>query len=82
MQYTFSMTSRMVTLTVVCVLLLCVLLFLVGVEIGQKMAGQTIQVATPDLSKAVPDLSKAVPAVPKVPTAAELAAPLVPAAKP
>lgn len=76
------MTTRMVTLAVVCVLLLCVLLFLVGVEIGQKLAGQTIQMPTPDLSKAVPDLSKAVPAVPKVPTAAELAAPLVPTAKP
>lgn len=82
MQYTFSMTSRMVTLTVVCFILLCVLLFLVGVEIGQKMAGQTISVAAPDLSKVVPDLSKAIPVVPKAPTAAELAAPLVPATKP
>lgn len=81
MQYTFSMTSRMVTLTVVCLLLLCVLLFLVGVEIGQKMAGQTISVAAPDLSKALPaapDLSKAVPAVPKLPGVVELA----PTAKP
>ena len=72
----------MMTLTVVCLILLCVLLFLVGVEIGQRMAGQPISVATPDLSKAVPDLSKAVPAAPKMPTAAELAAPLVPATKP
>lgn len=72
MQYTFSMTPRMVTLTVVCLILLCVLLFLAGMEIGQKMAGQTIKVK-------VPDISKALPAAPKLPGAAELAAPLLPA---
>lgn len=75
MQYTFSMTPRMLTLTAVCLVLLCVLLFLVGVEIGQKMAGETIKVA-------VPDVSKALPAPPKVPSVAGLAAPLVPATKP
>jgi hypothetical protein len=75
MQYTFSMTPRMMTLTVVCLVLLCVLLFLVGMEIGQKMAGETIKLA-------VPDVSKALPAPPKVPSAAELVAPLVPATKP
>ena len=72
MQYTFSMTPRMVTLTVVCLVLLCVLLFLAGMEIGQKMAGETIKVAVPDVSKAK------LPAAPKLPDAAELAAPLVP----
>lgn len=75
MQYTFSMTPRMVTLAVVCVILLCVLLFLVGMEIGQKMAGQTINVQ-------VPDVSKALPAPPKLPGVAELAAPLAPTTKP
>lgn len=75
MQYTFSMTPRMMTLTVVCLVLLCVLLFLVGLEIGQKMAGETIKVA-------VPDVSKALPAPPKVPGVVELAAPLAPATKP
>ncbi len=75
MQYTFSMTPRMMTLTAVCLILLCVLLFLVGMEIGQKMAGQTIKVE-------VPDISKALPAPPKVPGVAELAAPLIPATKP
>lgn len=75
MQYTFSMTPRMMTLAAVCLVLLCVLLFLVGMEIGQKMAGETIKVA-------VPDVSKALPAPPKVPTVAELAVPLVPATKP
>ena len=75
MQYTFSMTPRTVTLAVVCLVLLCVLLFLVGLEIGQKMAGQTISVKAPDLSKALP-------APPKLPGAAELVAPLVPTTKP
>lgn len=75
MQYTFSMTPRMMTLTVVCLVLLCVLLFLVGMEIGQKMAGDTIKLS-------VPDVSKTLPAPPKVPSPAELVAPLVPATKP
>ncbi|MEX3637377.1 hypothetical protein [Paraburkholderia sp. BR14320] len=37
MQYVFSMTSRMVTIAVSCALLLCVLLFLLGMEIGARM---------------------------------------------
>ena len=36
MQYVFSMTSRMVTIALTCALLLCVLLFLLGVEIGAR----------------------------------------------
>jgi hypothetical protein len=75
MQYTFSMTSRMVTLVAVCLILLCVLLFLVGFEIGQEMAGKAISVQTPDISKALP-------APPKLPGAAEVLAPLVPTTKP
>ncbi len=75
MQYTFSMTPRMITLTVVCLILLCVLLFLSGMEIGQKMAGQTIKLKVPA------EVSKALPAPPKLPAAAEAAAPLLPAKK-
>ncbi|WP_233830501.1 hypothetical protein [Paraburkholderia sp. ZP32-5] len=37
-QYVFSMTSRMVTIAATCALLLCVLLFLLGVEIGSRFA--------------------------------------------
>ena len=36
MQYAFSMTSRMVTIAVTCAVLLCGLLFLLGVEIGVR----------------------------------------------
>jgi hypothetical protein len=36
MQYVFSMTSRMVTIAVSCALLLCVLLFVLGFEIGAR----------------------------------------------
>jgi hypothetical protein len=43
-QYVFSMTSRMVTIAATCALLLCVLLFLLGVEIGSRFA------ASPDTS--------------------------------
>ncbi|WP_168790072.1 hypothetical protein [Paraburkholderia aromaticivorans] len=37
-QYVFSMTSRMVTIAAACALLLCVLLFLLGVEIGARFS--------------------------------------------
>ncbi|MDN7178996.1 hypothetical protein M0D69_13420 [Caballeronia sp. SEWSISQ10-4 2] len=36
MPYVFSMTSRMVSIAVSCALLLCVLLFLLGFEIGAR----------------------------------------------
>ena len=36
MQYVISMTSRMVTIAACCVLLLCVLLFVLGIEIGAR----------------------------------------------
>ncbi|MEP9321736.1 hypothetical protein PPMP20_01085 [Paraburkholderia phymatum] len=38
MQYVFSMTSRMVTIAATCAVLLCILLFLLGVEIGTRMS--------------------------------------------
>jgi hypothetical protein len=71
MQYTFSMTPRMITLALVCLLLLFVLLFLAGVEIGQKMSGKNIDVK-------MPDISKSLPAPPKLPAVPEVAAPLLP----
>ncbi|RDK00754.1 hypothetical protein [Paraburkholderia lacunae] len=36
MQYVFSMTARMVTIVLVCAMALCVLLFLLGIEIGVR----------------------------------------------
>ena len=38
MQYTISMTSRMLALAALCIFLLCVLLFLLGVELGKRFA--------------------------------------------
>jgi hypothetical protein len=74
MQYTFSLTPRMVTLAVVCLVSLCVLLFLAGMEIGQKMTGQTIMPSALDVSKVIPVVK-----APKIPTPDELISPLVPA---
>ncbi|WP_037024814.1 hypothetical protein [Cupriavidus sp. GA3-3] len=37
MTYIFSMSSRMVTIAVTCAVLLCALLFLMGVEIGARL---------------------------------------------
>jgi len=38
MHYTISMTSRMLALAALCLFLLCVLLFLLGVELGKRFA--------------------------------------------
>lgn len=73
----FTLTPRMITLTMVCFVLLCVLIFLAGLEIGQKMAGQEISIT--DSSKDLKKLAK-VPKPPKeVAAAQKLAAPLLPA---
>jgi hypothetical protein len=37
MPYVFSLTSRMVTIAATCAVLLCLLLFLLGVEIGARL---------------------------------------------
>ena len=37
MYYTLSLTSRMLTIAVICLLLLCVLMFLLGMEIGRTL---------------------------------------------
>lgn len=36
MQYTLTLTQRMIAIIVVCFCLLCILLFLLGVEIGKR----------------------------------------------
>ncbi|QYY33527.1 MULTISPECIES: hypothetical protein [Cupriavidus] len=38
MTYVFSMTSRMVAIAVSCAVVLCALLFLMGMEIGARLA--------------------------------------------
>lgn len=43
MHYTISMTSRMLALAALCIFLLCVLLFLLGVELGKRFASPTVQ---------------------------------------
>lgn len=48
MPYVFSMTARMATIAACCVLLLCVLLFLLGVEIGARYAAPAAAAGTSD----------------------------------
>lgn len=70
MQYTLSFTPRMVMIAILSMLLLCVLLFLAGMEIGKRMADP--QAATPlSLPTDLPAGVKA-PKLPKLPTAAGL----------
>lgn len=38
MQYTLTLTNRMMTIAGLCLLLLCVLLFLLGMEIGKRIS--------------------------------------------
>ena len=45
MQYTLTLTSRMLTLAGICLILLFVLLFLLGVEIGKKWAVPEVEAA-------------------------------------
>jgi hypothetical protein len=73
MQYVFSMTSRMVTIALACALLLCVLLFLLGFEIGARFVGPSS--ATPAL--AVPSVMGVAPSATTAPAAP--AAPIAPA---
>jgi hypothetical protein len=54
MQYVFSMTSRMVTIAVSCALLLCVLLFLLGMEIGARMSRSPAPSAAPAVVSVAP----------------------------
>ena len=69
MPYVFSMTTRMATIAACCVLLLCVLLFLLGVEIGARYVA-------PAQAASMPAASETAPApVPASPDAAASAVP-------
>jgi len=84
MHYTFTFTPRMVLIAGVCLILLCVLLFLAGMEIGEQMAAPGSSLASklpgslPVSDKA---LEAALPKAPKLPTAEDLIKPLVPEKK-
>jgi hypothetical protein len=67
MQYTVSMTSRMLAIAALCAFLLCVLLFLLGVELGKRFA------EPPPVTATLPGL--AAPALPAAPAAPAVAAP-------
>ncbi|BCG04351.1 hypothetical protein PPGU19_089190 (plasmid) [Paraburkholderia sp. PGU19] len=77
MQYVFSMTSRMVTIAIACAVLLCMLLFLLGVEIGARMnhSSLTTETAAYDARVAPPVAAPpAAVAQPSSPAAADMAA--------
>ena len=71
MQYTISMTSRMLVIAALCAFLLCVLLFLLGIELGKRFAEPPLLSASPVPSAAVAlPAAPAPPAVPAVPAPA------------
>jgi hypothetical protein len=71
MQYTISMTSRMLVIAALCAFLLCVLLFLLGIELGKRFAEPPPLAASPVPSAAVAlPAAPAPPAVPAVPAPA------------
>lgn len=72
-QYVFTMTSRMVAITATCVVLLCALLFLMGIEIGKLLA-----TPAPVSAPATPGAPASTPA----PAPAPAAAPASPASTP
>ena len=37
MQYTLSLTSRMLSIVAICFILLCILMFMLGLEIGRSL---------------------------------------------
>jgi hypothetical protein len=71
-QYVFTMSSRMVAITVTCLVLLCALLFLMGVEIGKLLAPSPVAAAAtvaPAPLQAPPPSSASAPApAPAAPT--------------
>lgn len=80
MPYVFSMTARMATIAACCVLLLCVLLFLLGVEIGARYAAPAAAAGASSATGAIgaiggPVTSERVP----MPASADAAASAVPA---
>lgn len=75
MQYTVSMSSRMLAIASLCAFLLCVLLFLLGIELGKRFA----EPAPPPALAAPSVHAMPAPAVPAAPAPPAVAAP---AAKP
>lgn len=43
----FTMTARMCTIATVCVALLCLLLFLIGMQVGQRLDARVTMAAEP-----------------------------------
>ncbi|MEP6790430.1 MAG: hypothetical protein ABI907_03605 [Ramlibacter sp.] len=50
MQYTVSMSSRMLAIAGLCIFLLCVLLFLLGIELGKRFTEPSFVAPTPPIS--------------------------------
>jgi len=73
MQYTVSMTSRMLGIAALCAFLLCVLLFLLGVELGKRFAEPPSAPAAALPAVAAP----ALPSAPAAPAAPAVAAPVL-----
>ncbi|MGC1174745.1 hypothetical protein [Polaromonas sp.] len=69
MQYTLSLTTRMMTIAGLCLLLLCVLLFLLGVEIGKKISSPAEGTAPAAALTATPPSSAPVGEAPSPPVA-------------
>ena len=72
MQYTISMTSRMLAIAALCAFLLCVLLFLLGIELGKRFAEpvSAAAISLPAVSAPALPAAPAAPAVPAVPAPA------------
>jgi len=51
MHYTITMTSRMLALAALCLFLLCVLLFIMGVELGKRFAAPPQPVQMPAVER-------------------------------
>lgn len=75
MQYVFSMTSRMVTIALGCALLLCVLLFVLGFEIGARFVAPPEPTAMAMQAGPVTTVVSAAPAATPMPAPTPIAAP-------
>ncbi len=80
MQYTLSMTSRMLAIAALCLFLLCVLLFLLGIELGKRIVEPPVVPAGGVTSPQAGAGVSAMPAAPALPAAP--AAPVLPAVPP
>ena len=70
MQYQISMSTRMLAIAALCVFLLCILLFLLGIELGKRFA-EPVAVTVPAPT------AMGAPAVPAMPHAPAVTAPSV-----